>query len=237
MTFHRPDFQKVLLAKLPTSYRIHCSKRLRSHNQRQGGPISLLFEDGTEAKCDILLGADGLKSAVRRSLLGEKAQQLQAEKMWSEAADMTALIEPTWSGTNAYRALIPAERLKARHPHHRVLTQPTQVSFFYTVVEYGMVMLTRCLNTKYLGKNGVRLLNLCYFWKLTIRTPYQYVLAYPIAKGKFVNFVAFKMQHDLEGTKFNGSWVCQTDKSECSGTFKNWEPEVQALMDVRGSHF
>jgi salicylate hydroxylase len=128
MTFHRADFQKVLLARLPTSYRIHCSKRLRSYNQRQGGPISLLFEDGTGTKCDVLLGADGLKSAVRRSLLGEKALWAQGEGRWSEAADLTSVIEPCWSGTNAYRALIPGDKLKARFPNHRVLTQPTQVS-------------------------------------------------------------------------------------------------------------
>ncbi|SRR6266545_7885983 len=129
MTFHRPDFQKVLLSKLPPSYRVHCSKRLRSYTQRLGGPISLLFEDGTEALCDVLLGADGLKSAVRRSLLCEKSQWAQGEGRWSEAADLTALIEPCWSGTNAYRALIPADKLRARHPHHRAITQPTQVSF------------------------------------------------------------------------------------------------------------
>lgn len=129
MTFHRVDFQKVLLARLPSSHRIHCSKRLRSYTQRQGGPITLFFEDGTSANCDVLLGADGLKSAVRRSFLGEKAQWAQGEGRWSEAADLTAVIEPSWSGTNAYRALISGDKLKARHPNHRVLTQPTQVSF------------------------------------------------------------------------------------------------------------
>jgi salicylate hydroxylase len=127
MTFHRPDFQNVLLRRLPTSYRIYCSKRLRSYSQRQGGPVNLLFEDGTRTSCDVLLGADGLRSAVRRSLLGEKIQWAQSENNWSEAADITALIEPSWSGTNAYRALISADRLMTRDPNHRVFTQPTQV--------------------------------------------------------------------------------------------------------------
>ncbi|PPQ94686.1 hypothetical protein CVT25_009541 [Psilocybe cyanescens] len=190
MTFHRPDFQNVLLRKIPPTYRIHCSKRLRSYTQRQGGPINLLFEDGTRASCDVLLGADGLKSAVRRSLLGEKAQWAQSQNRWSEAADITALIEPAWSGTNAYRALIPADRLRSRKPDHRVFTQPTQ----------------------YLGRNG-------------------YIIAYPISHGKMINFVAFKSQHDMEGTKFNGPWVCVTDKAEFSSWFRDWEPEVQALVD------
>ncbi|KIM39554.1 hypothetical protein M413DRAFT_447035 [Hebeloma cylindrosporum] len=190
MTFHRPDFQNALLRRLPPSYRIHCSKRLQSYTQRQGGPISLLFEDGTKASCDILVGADGLKSAVRRSLLSEKAQWAQSENNWSEAADIAALIEPAWSGTNAYRALIPADRLRARDPHHRVFKQPTQ----------------------YLGKNG-------------------YIIAYPIVRGKMINFVAFKSQHDLEKTKFNDPWVGPADSAEFLSLFKNWEPEVQALLD------
>jgi len=131
MTFHRPDFQNALLRRLPPTYRIHCSKRLRSYTQRQGGPISLLFEDGTKAFCDVLVGADGLKSAVRRSLLNEKAQWAQSENRWSEAADIAALIEPVWSGTNAYRAVIPADRLRARDPYHRVFKQPTQVRILF----------------------------------------------------------------------------------------------------------
>ncbi|KAF8880242.1 salicylate hydroxylase [Gymnopilus junonius] len=183
LTFHRADFQKVLLRKLPSTYKIHCRKPA-------GGPISLLFEDGTRSSCDVLLGADGLKSAVRRSFLGEKVQWAQSQNNWSEAADITALIEPSWSGTNAYRALIPADRLRQREPHHRVLTQPTQ----------------------YLGKNG-------------------YIIAYPIAHGKFINFVAFKSQHNLEYTKFHGPWVCPTDKLEFSSMFASWEPEVRALVD------
>ncbi|KAH9479171.1 FAD-dependent monooxygenase str9 [Psilocybe cubensis] len=190
LTFHRPDFQNVLLKHIPSSYRIHCSKRLRSYTQRQGGPITLLFEDGTRASCDVLLGADGLKSAVRRSLLGEKALWAQSQNRWSEAADITAMIEPVWSGTNAYRALIPADRLKLRKPDHRVFTQPTQ----------------------YLGKNG-------------------YIIAYPISHGKMINFVAFKSQHDMEGSKFNGPWVCVTDKAEFASWYRDWEPEVQALVD------
>ncbi|KAG2012183.1 salicylate hydroxylase [Coprinopsis cinerea AmutBmut pab1-1] len=190
MTFHRPDFQAALLRNLPKSCRVHCSKRLRAYVQHAAGPIEMLFEDGTTATCDVLIGADGLKSAVRRSMMTEKAQLAQSQKRWAEAAQYTACIEPLWSGVNAYRALIPAERLNARAPGHRVFTQPTQ----------------------YLGKNG-------------------YVIAYPIAKGKMVNFVAFKAQHDLEDTKFNGPWVCPSDRAEVAGMYQTWEPEVQALFD------
>ncbi|KAG5644252.1 hypothetical protein DXG03_008790 [Asterophora parasitica] len=116
MLFHRADFQQ----------------RLRSYTQRQTGPIELLFEDGSTTTCDVLVGADGLKSAVRRSLLGEKARWAQSEGKHTEAAGINASVHPVWSGTSAYRALIPAERLKSRAPDHQIFSTPTQ----------------------YLGKNG-----------------------------------------------------------------------------------
>ncbi|KAJ2916737.1 hypothetical protein MD484_g3704, partial [Candolleomyces efflorescens] len=207
MTFHRPDFQNALLQNMPRSARIHCSKRLRSYNQRPTGPIELSFEDGTTATCDILIGADGLKSAVRRSMFTEKARIAHSEGRTAEAAECEASIEPVWSGTNAYRALIPAERLSARYPGHRVFTQPTQVRFFYLLNLSGTLTSSSA----------------------DIST--SYVIGYPIAKGKFINFVAFKARHDLENTKFNGPWVSATDSSEVTSMFRTWEPEVQALMD------
>lgn len=60
----------------------------------------------------------------------------------------------------------------------------------------------------------------------------QYIIAYPISHGKMINFVAFKSQHEMEGSKFNGPWVCVTDKAEFASWFRDWEPEVQALVDV-----
>ena len=47
-----------------------------------------------------------------------------------------------------------------------------------------------------------------------------------------VNFVAFKSQHDLESSKYNGAWVCSSEKSELIDIFRGWEREVQALLDV-----
>lgn len=130
MVFHRADFQKVLLRRLPKSCKTHCSKRLRSYTQRRSGPIELLFEDGSTNTCDVLIGADGLKSTVRRSFLGEKALVAQSKRWLAEVTEINAAVDPVWSGTNAYRALIPAERLRARAPGHRVFTEPSQVCAF-----------------------------------------------------------------------------------------------------------
>lgn len=61
---------------------------------------------------------------------------------------------------------------------------------------------------------------------------FQYIIAYPICRGTMVNFVAFKAQHDLENSKFNGPWVCPGDKSEFMSIFRDWESEVQVLLEV-----
>ena len=127
MVFHRADFQRVLLRRLPNSCKTYCSKRLRSYKQRPSGPIEVLFEDGSTTTCDVLIGADGLKSAVRSTFLAEKAQWAKSEGRWAEVASINASVDPVWSGTNAYRALIPADRLRARDPDHRTFREPTQV--------------------------------------------------------------------------------------------------------------
>ncbi|KAJ6513511.1 hypothetical protein DFH09DRAFT_1197196 [Mycena vulgaris] len=122
---HRADFQNVLLRRLPKSCRINCSKRIKTYTQRPSGPTELVFEDGTRAYCDVLIGADGLKSAVRRVFLTERVNWMQGQGRFQEAADIASCIEPVYSGTTAYRALIPSERLKAVAPGHQTLTTPT----------------------------------------------------------------------------------------------------------------
>lgn len=127
LPFHRAEFQKILLKKLPKSCHTYCAKRFRSYTQRSSGGIELHFEDGSKAYCDVLIGADGLKSAVRGSFLKEKSRWAESQGRLKEASDIQACIEPVWSGALAYRALIPADRLRARAPNHPVFKQPTQV--------------------------------------------------------------------------------------------------------------
>lgn len=189
ITIHRADFQQVLISHLPQSTRMFFKKRIRSYTQDLTGPVELLFEDGSRATCDLLIGADGLKSSVRAALLNERAHWAQAEGRPSEAARALDAIHPSWTGQVAYRALIPTAKLRACNANHSVLTTPMQ----------------------YLGKNG-------------------FVIAYPISQGRAINFVAFVMRHDLEGTKFNGPWMSATDVSAFASNFQTWEPEVLMLI-------
>jgi salicylate hydroxylase len=86
---HRADLLEALVRELPTD-RLHVSHRLTGFDQR-GDRVSLAFENGESAEVDLLVGADGIHSAVQRLLFGEQS--------------------PHFTGCVAYRGLIPAERV------------------------------------------------------------------------------------------------------------------------------
>jgi salicylate hydroxylase len=129
LPFHRPDFQRVLLENMPSSCGLHCSKRLRTYTQHPTGTIELLFEDNTRADCDLLIGADGIRSAVRKAMLQEKTQQAKSRGNVNEAKEFLASVDPIWSGTVSYRTVVPAEKLRAYAPDHRVLSSANQVIY------------------------------------------------------------------------------------------------------------
>ncbi|KAF8624142.1 hypothetical protein AX17_007205 [Amanita inopinata Kibby_2008] len=133
IAFHRAEFQKALIRKVLPTCKIHCSKRLKTYVRKPYRMIELVFEDGTTTTCDVLVGADGIRSVVRRVLLTEKAQIARARNEDAARIDkILAPVEPAWTGQIAYRAIVPGEELRARAPGHRVLTSAVQ----------------------YLGKNG-----------------------------------------------------------------------------------
>ncbi|KAI0521419.1 hypothetical protein F5B22DRAFT_596768 [Xylaria bambusicola] len=66
---HRADFLQELLSDIPRE-QMHASKKLLKVDGN--GPVTLHFTDGTTHECDIVIGADGIHSVVRRLVLGEK---------------------------------------------------------------------------------------------------------------------------------------------------------------------
>lgn len=71
---HRAAFLKELLADVAPE-RMHASKKVErvdfDHDEKAAGPVTLHFSDGTTHECDILVGADGIHSAIRRIILGD----------------------------------------------------------------------------------------------------------------------------------------------------------------------
>ncbi|PLB46209.1 salicylate hydroxylase [Aspergillus steynii IBT 23096] len=67
---HRAAFLHELLADVSPE-RMHASKQLERFDTNSDGSLTLRFADGSTHNCDILIGADGIRSTVRKILLGE----------------------------------------------------------------------------------------------------------------------------------------------------------------------
>ncbi|MCQ4321799.1 FAD-dependent oxidoreductase [Stutzerimonas stutzeri] len=64
---HRADFLDALVTQLPEGI-AQFSKRATQVEQ-QGDEVRVLFTEGTDYRCDLLIGADGIKSALRSHVL------------------------------------------------------------------------------------------------------------------------------------------------------------------------
>ncbi|MFA3875637.1 FAD-dependent oxidoreductase [Streptomyces sp. MMCC 100] len=84
---HRGDFIEALLGVLPEGM-VRLGHRLESL-QDKGDRSVLTFAGGERVEADLVVGADGIKSVVRKELFSDK--------------------EPVFSGEHAYRAVISAD--------------------------------------------------------------------------------------------------------------------------------
>jgi salicylate hydroxylase len=89
ITIHRADLLAVIASGFPAEHIYLGHRLIRLENKSDS--VEAWFENGARIKADILVGADGINSAVRAALFGEEA--------------------PVFAGCVAYRGLIPAERL------------------------------------------------------------------------------------------------------------------------------
>lgn len=115
---------------IQTTHPIHLHKRLQSYVQPAdaAAPIELQFQDGTTATCDILVGADGVRSAVRSAMYSQLADAaLAAGKTEEEAARLRAYGDAVFSGYIAYRTLIRKDTLSSEAAAHRALNRHAMV--------------------------------------------------------------------------------------------------------------
>lgn len=105
LTVYRPDLLDALAAGVrkirPEA--IHLGSRITSLRE-ESDAVVLEMEGGREARGDVLIGADGVRSVVR-------------EKLWGGG-------KPKFSGMVAWRGVIPMERLPA---HQRVMVGSTWI--------------------------------------------------------------------------------------------------------------
>jgi 2-polyprenyl-6-methoxyphenol hydroxylase-like FAD-dependent oxidoreductase len=77
---HRADLLAILLSAVPL-YQVHFGRTFRSYSQA-GGTVRAEFLDGSAAEADILIGADGLNSAVRAQMLGPTPPRYAGYTCW-----------------------------------------------------------------------------------------------------------------------------------------------------------
>ena len=90
LTIHRGDMHARQIEALQQD-KLHFDKRLSQVEQDEHG-VTLTFADGTVTQADIVIGADGINSKIRETILGVEA--------------------PLYSGWVAHRAIISGEKLK-----------------------------------------------------------------------------------------------------------------------------
>lgn len=120
VAFHRADVQEVLLKHISPSIQVHLSHRLITYRELEQGQVELEFKNGNKATCDLLIGADGINSVIRKTFLRNKNK-------WSEE-EASQKAQPLWTGSTVYRNTIDAELIRKDSPNHRALTESVMVS-------------------------------------------------------------------------------------------------------------
>jgi salicylate hydroxylase len=79
-TAHRADLHRLLLSKVPESA-VHTGVACESVANTPNGAV-LRTSDGREVEADILIGADGIRSVVRRELFGARTPRFTNQVCW-----------------------------------------------------------------------------------------------------------------------------------------------------------
>ncbi|KAF9239489.1 hypothetical protein BU15DRAFT_61993 [Melanogaster broomeanus] len=125
LAFHRKDVINILLQHLPTSCNVQTSKRLECYDvSPETGRTTLHFSDGSTVVTDVLIGADGIRSATRKTMYRQLASLSQDDGSRKKLMDC---IDAVWTGTLVYRNLIPTMKLLKEYPD---IEAPTELTLY-----------------------------------------------------------------------------------------------------------
>lgn len=122
--FHRAELQQALVSRL--TGQLLLSHRLISYEETNN-EVCLQFLGGKSATCDLLVGMDGINSAVRKCFL------------LKHGVPKSLSLHPIWTGTVAYRGLVPIEKLEVKLPGHRAVHTPMIVSRNHLLPPYHLM--------------------------------------------------------------------------------------------------
>ncbi|KAF8993897.1 hypothetical protein BDQ17DRAFT_1367666 [Cyathus striatus] len=147
-SYHRAAVQKLLLDSLPPSIQVHLGHRLLSYDETDD-KVTLNFDEQPSQICDLLVGADGIKSHIRAEFINKRFP------------DQKESIEPVWAGSVAHRGFVEADRIRNVFPEHPSLSRPVLYigEGTYTVsypVMHGRFVHVAAQVTDF-GKDGTRL--------------------------------------------------------------------------------
>jgi 2-polyprenyl-6-methoxyphenol hydroxylase-like FAD-dependent oxidoreductase len=120
---HRGRLQQVLLSEIDNS-KVHLNKRLESVQQIDS-KVKVAFQDGSSVEGDIVIGADGIKSTVRKNIFGDLPLRYSGQTCWR---GMAKFILPDDKKGNSYEMWGPKKGLRFGF----VPTTPDEVYFFTT---------------------------------------------------------------------------------------------------------
>jgi len=115
--------QQVLFNEIDAK-KIQLNKKLTSLNQ-SNQTVTLSFEDGSSAEVDLVIGADGIKSAVRKNIFGEIPLRYSGQTCWR---GMTKFTLPHDKQFNSYEMWGNEKGLRFGF----VPTAPDEVYYFTT---------------------------------------------------------------------------------------------------------
>ena len=128
--FHRADLHAVLVKAVRSrkGNAVLLSKTFTGYEESDAG-VQLHFADGSSASADLLIGADGIKSAVREQLVGAQS--------------------PVFTGQAAWRIIVPSDRLPAGFMDQRmyVWVGPGKHAVTYYLRGGELVNLVGCVDS------------------------------------------------------------------------------------------
>lgn len=112
---HRQHLVDLLKRHISSSCTVHFDKRLTEYDTQSSGSLTLYFADGSTATTDVLVGADGIRSAVRKTLFETIGPGIVDPSKTRHYSD------PSWTGTLVYRTILSVEKLSKMDPNNVAL--------------------------------------------------------------------------------------------------------------------
>ncbi|KAH0831274.1 hypothetical protein J3R83DRAFT_13909 [Lanmaoa asiatica] len=135
-SMHRQQMVAILERHLPASCTVHSGKRLVNYMEPEQqdahstSPIRLDFADGTIATTDVLIGADGIRSVVRKTMF-----ETASEDDSNEKTNLKQYIDATFTGKSVYRCLVSAEAVGKENSENISLKELTAYLVTYPIAQ------------------------------------------------------------------------------------------------------